>query len=286
MNAKKVAAEEQDGATTAAPREDSRYRKMVKYAFLKNWKPGAEVVDVTKADLLAAAAEGKFADTVNPGDAIYDARGRSGLAADVKAKAPMGKVWVILGTGDGKYQFVAVDPALVNIKPAVGKERIKIPDSTPEIISRYALSDEQALLARIRYNRLLDIFLGITCYSLQNHLRTNIESWGQIEVDELYVGVNATGATFVMPVEAKAGSERISIVQAFQGFELARLRYPELVARPVAATFVDGQDTIALFEFAPGKPIPTVRNERHYRLVPASEITADDLRTYREASGK
>jgi hypothetical protein len=163
---------------------------------------------------------------------------------------------------------------------------IKIPDSTPEIISRYALSDEQALLARIRYNRLLDIFLGITCYSLQNHLRTNIESWGQIEVDELYVGVNATGATFVMPVEAKAGSERISIVQAFQGFELARLRYPELVARPVAATFVDGQDTIALFEFAPGRPIPTVRNERHYRLVPASEITADDLRTYREASGK
>ena len=46
----------------------------------------------------------------------------------------------------------------------------EIPDATPEIILSYALSDEQALLAKVRYNRLLDIFLGITTYSLQNHL--------------------------------------------------------------------------------------------------------------------
>jgi len=38
----------------------------------------------------------------------------------------------------------------------------------------YALGDEQALLAKLRYNRLLDIFTGVVCYSLQNHLRTNV----------------------------------------------------------------------------------------------------------------
>ena len=263
---------------------ESRYREMVKYAFLKNWKTGALEVDVTKEDLLAAGAEVGFTDTVNPGDAVYDARNRSGLHEDVTSKAPAGKMWVIFGTGRGKYKFLAVDLALADIRPAAGKERIKIPDSTPEIIRRYALDDEQALLARVRYNRLLDIFLGVTCYSLQNHLRTTVKDVGQIEVDELYVGVNATGATYVMPVEAKTDKERISVVQVWQGFELCGQKFKDLVARPVVATFVGGQDTIALIEFAPGAPVPTVRNERHYKLVPAAEITDADLKTYREAS--
>ena len=48
----------------------------------------------------------------------------------------------------------------------------KIPDGTPSIVRKYSISDEQALLAIVRYNRLIDIFLGVTCYSLQNHLRT------------------------------------------------------------------------------------------------------------------
>src|SRR5271157_4057421 len=38
--------------------------------------------------------------------------------------------------------------------------------------SQYKFTDEQALLAKVRYTRLIDTFLGITAYSLQNHLRT------------------------------------------------------------------------------------------------------------------
>jgi len=41
----------------------------------------------------------------------------------------------------------------------------KIPDATPGIIDMYALTDEQALLAKVRYNRLVDVFTGVTCYS-------------------------------------------------------------------------------------------------------------------------
>ena len=66
---------------------------------------------------------------------------------------------------------------------------IKIPDATPEIVSAYSMSDEQALLAKIRYNRLLDVFLGVSAHSLQNHLRTTVKDIGQIEVDEIYVAV-------------------------------------------------------------------------------------------------
>lgn len=81
---------------------------------------------------------------------------------------------------------------------------IRIPDSTPEIISAYALDDEQALLAKVRYNRLIDIFLGLTTFSLQNHLRTTVKSIGQIEIDELYVGIDKFGCHYVIPVGAPA----------------------------------------------------------------------------------
>lgn len=61
----------------------------------------------------------------------------------------------------------------------------KIPDSTPGIIAKYALNDEQALLAKVRYNRLIDIFTGVACYSLQSHLRTTVPKIGQVETDEI-----------------------------------------------------------------------------------------------------
>ncbi len=84
---------------------------------------------------------------------------------------------------------------------------IKVPAATPGIIEKYALSDEQALLARLRYNRLIDIFTGITCYSLQNHLRTMIPELGQVETDEIYIGVDRQGAHYVLPVQAKGGRQ-------------------------------------------------------------------------------
>ena len=61
----------------------------------------------------------------------------------------------------------------------------KIPDGTPSIVKKHSISDEQALLAIVRYNRFIDIFLGIACYSLQNHLRTTVTGIGQIETDEI-----------------------------------------------------------------------------------------------------
>ncbi len=89
------------------------------------------------------------------------------------------------------------------------------------MIARYALSDEQALLAKIRYNRLIDLFTGLTCYSLQNHLRTAVKNVGQVETDEIYVGLDKRGAHFILPVQAKGKREKIGIVQIEQ--DIARL---------------------------------------------------------------
>src|SRR5438105_5867530 len=127
----------------------------------------------------------------------------------------------------------------------------KVPDSTPGIIIMYALGDEQALLAKLRYNRLVDIFTGITCYSLQSHLRTTVPNVGQVETDEIYVGVDRRGAHYVFPVQAKGGNDRLGIVQIEQDFALCAHRFPSLLCRPIAAQFM-AIEVIALFEFEQG----------------------------------
>jgi len=156
---------------------------------------------------------------------------------------------------------------------------IKVPDSTPGIVVKYAFNDEQALLARVRYNRLIDIFIGITCYSLQNHLRTTVPTMGQVETDEIYVGLDKKGVHYVVPVQAKGGTDKLGIVQIEQDFEVCVSRFPSLVCRPVATQFMrDG--TIALFEFAQGDEEIGIVMEKHYKLVPPEEVTDSDLQDY------
>ena len=102
----------------------------------------------------------------------------------------------------------------------------KIPDSTPGVIIKYALDDEQSLLAKIRYNRLIDIFTGVTCYSLQNHLRTTAPGIGQVETDEIYIGIDKRGVHYVFPVQAKSGSGKIGTVQIRQDYAVCAAKLP------------------------------------------------------------
>lgn len=157
----------------------------------------------------------------------------------------------------------------------------KVPDATPGVVAMYALGDEQALLARVRYNRLIDIFTGITCYSLQNHLRTSVRDIGQVETDELYVGVDTKGCQYVVPVQAKGGRDELNIVQIEQDMALCESRFPDLVCRPVAAQFTH-DDVIALFAFEKIEGEVKVLMERHYKLVDANELTPEDLAAYRK----
>ena len=155
----------------------------------------------------------------------------------------------------------------------------KIPEATPEIIKRYAFSDEQALLARVRYNRLVDTFFGITSYSLQNHLRTTVESIGQIEIDEIYVGVDLHGRHFIIPAQAKVGNDKIGYAQLFQDLAYCREKYPHLVCRALAAKFMSG-GTIALFELTISGDAVKIIQEKHYDLVPEHSISEDELADY------
>jgi hypothetical protein len=181
----------------------------------------------------------------------------------------VGREWIIEGAGRSKYRFRLV-PA-TRIKPNDSLISIAVPDATPEIIRLYKLDDEQALLAVVRYNRLIDIFLGLTAYSLQNHLRTSVQGVGQIEIDELYVGIDKRGCHYAIPVQAKGGTDQIGVVQTAQDVRYATQAFPGMRCRPIAAQFMpDG--TVALFELTLEKDEVKVVEERHYKLVPATEV--------------
>lgn len=156
---------------------------------------------------------------------------------------------------------------------------VKIPDATPEIIGAHALGDEQALLAKVRYNRLIDIFLGITASSLQNHLRTTVQGIGQIEIDELYVGIDRSGSQYVVPVQAKGGKDKHGRQQTEQDIACCRQKFPALRCRPVSAQFMTN-NRIAMFELTEQDGDIRVVSEEHYELVPASSISAEDLAIY------
>ncbi|HVB33670.1 MAG TPA: endonuclease [Patescibacteria group bacterium] len=258
----------------------ARYVRIIETIFRQYWKNG-KTEFVFERDELAQVCKGLgIAQPKNLGDIIYTFRYRRPLPKFILDTQPANRGWLILGDGDARYRFRL--NKLTHIRPTNGLLVRKIPDATPEIISHYALNDEQALLAKVRYNRLIDVFLGITAYSLQNHLRTKIENYGQIEIDELYVGVDSSGAQYIVPVQAKGGGDILGAIQTIQDVTFCKTqeRYRDCIPRAVSAQFLT-DDTIALFETTfDGDEVSIVR-ERHYKLTESKEIASADLQQYR-----
>lgn len=259
---------------------DALYDQIISHIFARHFKPGSKGFGFKRQEIIDAARELKVNLAKNVGDVIYTFRFRKELPQSIQETAPTGSEWIINLAGRGEYQFELVPGAW--IKPSEGRLVIKVPDATPAIIAEHAPSDEQALLAILRYNRLIDTFLRATCYSLQSHLRTQVKNMGQIEVDELYLGVDRRGVQYVIPVQAKGGKDKLGIVQVRQDAAFCRERFPHLVCRPVAAQFMK-DNVVALMELVDDRGKILVANETHFRLVPAGEISSQDLDRYRAA---
>ena len=253
------------------------YSAIIEKIFLSKYKAGLQEVDFERSDIEVTAKKLGITLPKNLGDLIYSFRYRASLPKKIQAKAKPGQIWIIRPAGRSKYSFVLIPN--IPLIPNKNMATTKVPDATPGLVAKYALNDEQALLAKLRYNRLIDIFTGITCYSLQNHLRTTVSNLGQVETDEIYVGVDKRGVHYVFPIQAKGGRDKLNIVQIEQDFAVCRHKFPSLICRPVAAQFLQG-DIIVLFEFEENGDKVSIVSEKHYKLVPSEEVTADDLKTY------
>lgn len=256
----------------------NRYSQIIEQVFFAHFKKGATEVEFERHEIEEHAAKLKIVLPKNVGDIIYSFRYRALLPELIQKQATEGKEWIIRPAGRSKYKFVML--ANNPLVPNKMLSETKILDATPGIVLKYAMDDEQGLLAKVRYNRLIDIFMGVTCYSLQNHLRTTVPEVGQIETDEIYVGVDSRGAHFIFPVQAKGGTDKLSIVQIEQDSALCAHRFHDLVCQPIAVQFMeDGQ--IALFAFEDSAEGLKISSEKHYRLVTKDELTDEELRSYK-----
>jgi len=136
----------------------NRYLQLIEKIFFDRYTKAAVEFTFPRTDMEDAAKDLEIQLPKNLGDVIYAIRYRIGLPAKIKKTQPKGMEWIIQGAGRAMYEFKLVK--VNRILPNPNLIAIKIPDATPEIITAYSLSDEQALLAKVRYNRLIDIFLG------------------------------------------------------------------------------------------------------------------------------
>lgn len=259
-------------------RRPNRYSALISKIFFDRYEDGMTTFEFQRTALEDGAVALDIELPKNLGDVIYSVRFRTALPQAILETQPEGMEWVIEGAGRAAYRF-----RLVKINRIIPRENlvcISIPDATPELIRGYALDDEQALLAIIRYNRLIDTFLGLTTYSLQNHLRTTVRGIGQIEIDELYVGIDKLGCHYVIPVQAKGGSDQIGIVQTTQDIRFVEQKFDGIRCRAISVQFMADQ-TIAMFELTLEGDEVKIVDERHYKLVPANDLDHAAIRSYR-----
>ena len=69
--------------------------------------------------------------------------------------------------------------------------------------------------------------------------------------------------------------DKLGVVQIEQDITLVAQKFPSLVCRPIGAQFMR-EAVIALFEFEVIETDVTIRDERHYRLVAADELTPEE----------
>lgn len=286
-----------DESEVVSKKKKVAYAKIIETIFHRHYKKGVrefrferqELEDVAKD--LHDKGEISIKRPKNLGDVIYSFRHRRALPESILETQPTGKGWLILGAGDGVYRFRL--NKVTHIYPNKSLKARKIPNATPEIVLKYALDDEQALLAKIRSNRLVDMFLGLTTYPLQSHLRAKIENYGQIEIDDFYVGIDSGGVHYIIPVQAKGPKDTLGVIQTIQDVTFCQTArttkskkgkrsFHELKCRPVSAQiFKDGNDeVIAMFLLDFDGDEVSIKEERHYRLVARSEISAADLASY------
>lgn len=85
-------------------------------------------------------------------------------------------------------------------------------------------------------------------------------------------------------MQAKGGTDKLGVVQIEQDYLLCKHKYPNLTPKLVAVQFQRGErNVIAMFDLMINNEDDLkVLDEKHYRLVPYSDITDNDFQQMRE----
>jgi len=131
----------------------NRYSRILERIFQSQHQTGMTVIPFSREELAAACAEMGIKAPSNVGDVLYSDRYRAGLPAPIRTTAPENYEWIGSPAGRGRYRFTL--RKILAIAPNAALAETKVADATPGMIAMYATGDKQALLAKVRYNRLI-----------------------------------------------------------------------------------------------------------------------------------
>jgi hypothetical protein len=242
--------------------QETKYDQLLTSLFKKKWKPSLTEVPFSKDEVIDLARALGLR-IKNLADVIYTYRSRRPMPEAIRRSGN----WLIAARGSGLYAFVKVIGETTVSIPASLKV-YSIPYAVPEIVAQNLVRDEQGLLTIVRYNRILDVFTGLACFHLQSHIRTHVAGHGQVEIDELYVGVDKDGQGFVLPIEAKEEKEKLGLDKAVALTLFAHARFPRLICRPIGI-MRRGLHLFDCIEFEPAEELSkvVVLEMRRYQLV-------------------
>lgn len=253
------------------PQEKKKsYDQAIIAVFNQVYSPGLHRLPFSKEHLVEVCRDLGLVINNIPDVPYHYRTGRSDLPAELLDTGN----WVIEGAGKGRYAFVKLQRApYIDIPDDL--YCTEIPEATPDIVLKYGGVDEQAVLTKVRYNRLVDTFLSMTAYHLQGHVRSSLTGIGQVEVDDLYVGVDADGNWYVIPLEAKSvgAKERLGVIQVRQMILFAKQYCPELDVRAVGIKPLDDGSYVFL-EFDDEAELEGISVKRYARY----KLVRDDTR--------
>jgi hypothetical protein len=222
---------------------ESLYTQLIVQVFKTLYRDGDQRVDFETSDIRRAADELNTRMPQNISALVYAFSHRDILPPELVSKTPLDRMWVLRRAGRGKYRLQVMLAQAIYPDPNLVETEVR--DATPQLVAENLTEDEQALLSRVRYNDLISKFTGVTAYSLQSHYRTSLPDWGQVEVDELYVGM--------------------------QDLALCQQKFPELICRPIGIHRVVIDDRmnglIVMWELDQQENWIRIIAQKHYRLV-------------------
>lgn len=242
------------------------YVPILLYIFKKYYKESDTLVRFTLDDVRSAAIDLNIK-VRNPSDVIYRMRSRTELPKEITDKG----FYILRQVERGVYQLeIGASPII----PLPIGEITETIDQTPLPVRRLlpeniAEIDEQGLLTLIHYCNLLSHFTGLQVFRLKSHVRKGVRQIGQVEVDEVDVGValDITETPIVFPIEAKAAPDALNWTQVSAQVAFAKQVFPGHTVRPIAVK-VDYDALIHILEFNPGNRPNDLRilNSATYKL--------------------
>jgi hypothetical protein len=165
-------------------------------------------------------------DVKNIADIIYTYRARCDLPAEILAKGN----YAIIGRGKGLYAFSRIDrPNRITLPGNMQVQQID--DVIPSWIHPYLNDDEQGMLTTVNANNLVTKYLGLKrCFRIQSHLRMGVLNYGQVEIDDIYIGEFLDGKHVGIAVEAKdyAASDCLNVSQLFGASKAVQQVFPSI----------------------------------------------------------